>query len=148
MAGPLSDIYFYRYRGQRYPTRKYVLELHDEVLEVSQGRPGVAHLGVIESAVNKPVASLGDDDAYPTFFAKLAAIGYTLAHDHGFSDGNKRTALQVMLNTLEKNGFYPDPSDREKVTAVILAAMNLLDVAGLRVTLMLWCGIDPADAEA
>ena len=36
----------------------------------------------------------------------------------------------------------------EKVTAVILAAMNLLDVAGLRVTLMLWCGIDPADAEA
>ena len=113
MAGPLSDIYFYRYRGQRYPTRKYVLELHDEVLEVSQGRPGVAHLGVIESAVNKPVASLGDDDAYPTFFTKLAAIGYTLAHDHGFSDGNKRTALQVMLNTLEKNGFYPDPSDRD-----------------------------------
>ncbi|WP_425145229.1 type II toxin-antitoxin system death-on-curing family toxin [Deinococcus sp.] len=125
-----------------------MLELHDDVLEVSEGRAGVAHVGVIESAVNKPVASLGSDDAYPTLFTKLAAVGYTLAHDHGFSDGNKRTALQVMLNTLEENRFYPDPTDREKVTAVILAAMNLLNVPGLRITLMLRCGIDPCDQAA
>ena len=148
MTGPLSSAYFFRYRGQKYPTRKYALELHDAVLEASEGRPGVAHPGVVESAVHKPVTSLGNEDAYPTFFSKVAAVGYTLAHDHGFVDGNKRTALQVMLNTLEENGYYPDPTDREKVTAAILAAMNLLNVAGLRVTLMLWCGIDPADGEA
>lgn len=148
MTGPLAPTYFYRYRGQNFPTKKYVLELHDDVLDVSEGRAGVAHVGVIESAVNKPVTSVMGEDAYPTFLTKVAAIGYTLAHDHGFSDGNKRTALVVMLNTLEANGLYPDPTEREKITAAILAAMNLLDVAGLRVTLMLWCGIDPADAEA
>lgn len=122
--------------------------LHDKVLDVSEGRPGVAHICVIESAVSKPITSLGGEDAYPTFFTKVAAIGYTLAHDHGFSDGNKRTALQVMLNTLERNNFYPDRSEREKVTAAILAAMNLADAPSLRVILMLWCGIDPADALA
>ncbi|MVN85437.1 type II toxin-antitoxin system death-on-curing family toxin [Deinococcus sp. HMF7620] len=148
MTGPLSNTYFFRYRGDDYPTKKYVLELHDDVLEVSEGRPGVAHIGVIESAVNKPVTSIMGEDAYPTFFTKVAAIGYTLAHDHGFSDGNKRTALQVMLNTLEENGFYPDPSEREKVTVAVLAAMDMLQVPGLRVALMLWCGIDPADREA
>ena len=147
MTGPLGSTYFYRHRGQSYPTKRYVLVLHEDVLEVSEGRPGVAHVGVIESAVHKPVTSLGGEDAYPTFFTKVAAVGYTLAHDHGFSDGNKRTALQVMLNTLEENGYYPDPTEREKVTAAVLAAMNMLDVAGLRVTLMLWCDIDPEDAE-
>lgn len=131
-----------------YPTKKYVLTLHDDILEVSEGRAGVAHIGVIESAVHKPVASIGGEDAYSTFFEKVAAIGYTLAHDHAFSDGNKRTALQVMLNTIEANGFFPDPTEREKVTASVLAAMNLLDIAGLRITLMLWCNIDPADSEA
>lgn len=53
-----------------------------------------------------------------------------------------------MLNTLERNNFYPDPSEREKVTAAILAAMNLADALSLRVILMLWCGIDAADALA
>lgn len=148
MTGPLANTYFFRYRGMDYPTKKYVLTLHDDILEVSEGRAGVAHIGVIESAVHKPVASIGGEDAYSTFFEKVAAIGYTLAHDHAFSDGNKRTALQVMLNTIEANGFFPDPTEREKVTASVLAAMNLLDIAGLRITLMLWCNIDPADSEA
>ena len=93
----------------------------------------MAQIGVIESPEHKPVPSLGGEDAYLTFFTKVAAIGYTLAHDHGFSDGNKRTAVQVMLNTLERNNFYPDSSEREKVTAAILAAMNLADAPSLRV---------------
>ncbi|UQN06162.1 hypothetical protein [Deinococcus sp. QL22] len=57
MAGPLSSTYFYRYRGMDLPTKIYVPELHDDVLEVSEGRAGVAHIGVIESAVNKRVTS-------------------------------------------------------------------------------------------
>ncbi|WP_168733482.1 type II toxin-antitoxin system death-on-curing family toxin [Deinococcus sp. Arct2-2] len=145
--GP-SKKYFYGHRGQDYPTPAFIYAAHDRILQTSPGRVGIAHESVIESAAATAVDSAFGEDAYPTFFTKLAAIGYTLARDHGFSDGNKRTALQVMLNILEENGFYLDPSDREKVTAAILAAMNLLDVAGLRVTLMLWCGIDPADAEA
>lgn len=137
--------YFYRHRGWDFPTPSFIHATHDRILETSPGRAGTAHPGVIDSAASKAVDSAFGEDAYPTFFSKVAAIGYTLAHDHGFSDGKKRTAL---LATLEQNNLYPDPTEREKLTAAILAAVNLLDVAGLRVTLMLWCGIDSADAEA
>lgn len=122
--------------------------VHDGILQTSPGRLGVAHEGVIESATAKPTDSAFGEDAYPTFFTKVAAVGYTLAHDHGFSDGNKRTALEVMTLTLKRNGLYPDPTEREAATVMVLVAMGLLDVPGLRVALMAWCGIDPADAEA
>lgn len=122
--------------------------VHDGILQTSPGRAGVAHEGVIESAAAKAVESAFGEDAYATFFTKVAAIGYTLAHDHGFSDGNKRTALEVMLLTLKRNGLSPDPSEREAATVMVLTAMGLLTVPGLRVVLMAWCGIDPADAEA
>ncbi|WP_328774642.1 type II toxin-antitoxin system death-on-curing family toxin [Deinococcus aquaedulcis] len=122
--------------------------MHDSILRVSPGRSGVAHPGVIQSATAKATDSAFAEDAYATLFTKVAAIGYTLAHDHGFSDGNKRTALQVMLLTLKRNGLQASPSEREAATNTMMVAMGRLDVAGLRVALMLWCGIDPADAEA
>ncbi len=140
--------FFYRYRGDDYPTPSFIYAVHDKILTVSAGRTGTAHSAVIESAAAKPTDSAFGDDAYPNLFAKVAAIGYTLAHDHGFSDGNKRTALEVMLLTLKRNGYRPNPSDREAAVAMVLVAMGLTSIDGLRVILMLWCGIDPADAEA
>jgi death on curing protein len=141
-------MYFERYRGHRYPTEKYVFAIHESVLAAAGGRHGINNAGVIASAVSKPVQSIGGDDAYPTLFTKIAAIGLTLAHDHPFSDGNKRTALTVMLATLEANRFYPNPTEREAITIMVLVAMGLLDIAGLRIALMIWCGIDPSDATA
>jgi death on curing protein len=139
---------FHRHRGWDFPTPAFIYASHERILDTSPGRAGIAHESVIESAASKPTESAFGEDAYPTFFTKVAAIGYTLAHDHGFSDGNKRTALEVMLLTLKRNDFYPDPTEREAATVMVLAAMSLLPIAGLRVVLMAWCGIDPADAEA
>lgn len=145
---PLSNKYFYRYRGQSYPTVKYLLYAHDLMLSLSEGRAGVADRGKLESAARQPVQSAGGEDAYGTFFAKVAALGVRLAHDHGFNDGNKRTSLFVMRSTLEENGYYPDPSDREAATVMVLIAMGLLDIPATRIALMLWCEIDPADTTA
>jgi len=145
---PFPKGFFYRHRGWDFPTPAFVYFVHDGILQTSPGRAGVAHESVIESAASKAVDSAFGEDAYPTFFTKVAAIGYTLAHDHGFSDGNKRTALEIMTLTLRRNDFHPDPTEREAATVMVLTAMGLLEVPGLRVALMAWCGIDPADAEA
>ena len=145
---PFAKGFFYRHRGWDFPTPAFVYFVHEGILLTSPGRAGVAHESVIESAASKPTESAFGEDAYPTFFTKVAAIGYTLAHDHGFSDGNKRTALEVMKLTLTRNALYPDPSEREAATVMVLAAMGLLEVAGLRIALMAWCGVDPADSEA
>lgn len=146
MAFP--NTHFHRHRGQSFPTPALIYLIHDAILRVSPGRAGVAHEAVIESAAAKPVESAFGEDAYPTFFTKVAALGSTLAHDHGFSDGNKRTALEVMSLTLKRNGFFPTPTEREAATVMILVAMGLLDIQGLRVALMMWCGVDPADQNA
>jgi death on curing protein len=140
--------YFERYRGYKYPTEAFILNLHTQILQESGGREGLNNPGVIASAVNKPHQSVGGEDAYSTLFTKVAAIGLTLAHDHPFSDGNKRTAYTVMLATLEANTYYPQPSEREAATVMVLVAMGLLGIAGLRIALMMWCGIDPSDAAA
>lgn len=108
----------------------------------------MAHTSVIQSAASKPLESAFGEEAYPTLFAKVAALGHTLAHDHGFTDGNKRTALEVMLLTLKRDGFSPNPTEREAATVMVLIAMGLLTVPGVRVALMAWCGIDPADDMA
>lgn len=145
---PFAEGYFHRHRGWSFPTPALIHLIHDGILETSPGRAGVAHEGVLESAASKPVESAFGADAYPTLFGKVAALGYTLAHDHGFSDGNKRTALEVMTLTLKRNGFAPNPTEREAATVMVLTAMGFLTVPGLRVALMAWCGIDPADDTA
>ncbi|GGR07204.1 hypothetical protein [Deinococcus ruber] len=53
-----------------------------------------------------------------------------------------------MLLTLKRNGLHPDPSEREAATVMVLVAMGLLSIPGLRVALMAWCGIDPSDQDA
>ena len=131
-----------------FPTVKYLKFVHEAVLVESPGRPGILDEGQLVSAARQPIQSAGGEDAYPTFFWKVAATGTRVAHDHSFEDANKRTSLQVMLSTLEQNDFYPEPEEREAAIIMVLTAMGLLDIAGLRIALMMWCGIDPADQEA
>ena len=75
-------------------------------------------------------------------------MGYTLAHDHGFRDGNKRTAVLTMFATLENNGFYPDPQGNSVDIVIVLTAMGLLKIEGLRVALLMWCGLEAGDQES
>jgi death-on-curing protein len=51
---------------------------------------GIRDLGLIESALNRPKNLLLYND--PDIFDLAAAYGYGLARNHGFIDGNKRTA--------------------------------------------------------
>jgi death on curing protein len=48
--------------------------------------------GLLESAVLRPQATTFGDDAYPTLHEKAAALLHSLARNHPFVDGNKRTA--------------------------------------------------------
>lgn len=52
--------------------------------------------GRLASAVQLMLSGASDVEFYPTLPDKAAILGYSLAHDHGFADGNKRTAFQAM----------------------------------------------------
>jgi len=98
-----------------------VLAVHDEQLAVHGGLAGIRDRGAVESALARPrnlVAYEACDDV-----ARLAAAyAYGIARNHGFSDGNKRTALVTADLFLMLNGY-------ELVSAPVENVLTILGVA-------------------
>lgn len=84
-----------------YFTYEKLLEVHEKVLGVSGGMAGVKDEGLLQS----PLAFIQDDDYYPTFSDKLTHLVFALIKNHGFNDGNKRTALAAGGLLLILNGY-------------------------------------------
>jgi death-on-curing protein len=66
--------------------------------------------GAIDSAVGRPRATAFGEDAYPSVWEKAAALMHSLARNHGFVDGNKRTAWVSAMTFLTVNGHPLDPA--------------------------------------
>ena len=98
-----------------------VLAIHDRQLAEHGGPDGVRDQGAIESALARPqcLAAYGDPDAA----ALAAAYAYGLLRNHGFADGNKRTAWVVARLFLSDNGLRLR-FDRSEVVHVIEAAAS------------------------
>ena len=79
-----------------------VLAIHDQQIAEHGGAAGILDMGSIESALARPrnLASYSAADV----FDLAAEYGYGIARNHGFADGNKRTAYVVVLLFLRLNG--------------------------------------------
>jgi len=84
-----------------YFTYEKLLAIHDKVLAVSGGMAGVKDEGLLRG----PVEFIQDDNYYPTFSDKITHLVYSLVKNHGFNDGNKRTALAAGGLLLMLNGY-------------------------------------------
>lgn len=95
-----------------------VLAVHDEQLAVHGGLSGIRDRGAVESALARPrnlVAYEACDDV-----ARLAAAyAYGIARNHGFPDGNKRTALVTADLFLMLNGYELVSSPVENVLTIL-----------------------------
>lgn len=89
----------------RYLTLEETLYLHHEAIRCFGGHPGIADLGLIQSAVNRPQATFGGKELYPTIHDKAAALVESLVQNHGFVDGNKRVGAYALGLFLELNGY-------------------------------------------
>ena len=80
-----------------------VLAIHDRQLAEHRGADGIRDPGLVESALARPVnlARYGEPDAA----ALAAACAWGLARNHGFVDGNKRTAWVAARLFLADNGY-------------------------------------------
>jgi death-on-curing protein len=88
-----------------YLTVEEVVRLQEMVIAQSGGLPGVKNRGLVESAVALPKQSFGGNELYPSVAEKAAALGFSLARNHGFNDGNKRIAHAAMEAFLVLNGY-------------------------------------------
>jgi death-on-curing protein len=80
---------------------KWALKKHDDVIKVSGGLEGVHHINLLESAL----AFIKHDEYYPTFPEKITHLIYSVAKNHIFADGNKRTAIALGGYFLTINGY-------------------------------------------
>jgi death-on-curing protein len=94
-----------------------VLDFHAEQLALFGGADGVRDMGLLESALARPINKFayGETD----FAALAAAYGFGIAKNHPFVDGNKRTALASMIVFLGLNRIDLDAT-QDEATAIIL----------------------------
>ncbi|MBT2466463.1 type II toxin-antitoxin system death-on-curing family toxin [Streptomyces sp. ISL-66] len=81
----------------------------------------VRDVGLLESAVHRPSAAMFGEEAYPDVIDKAAALLQSLAINHPFFDGNKRTAWLSCVTFLAMNGvdLWPDIDAAERLVIAV-----------------------------
>ena len=91
--------------------------VHFDLLRSHGGMPGVRDQAVLESALARGRQRLSYEPG-SDLASLAAAIGYGLARNHPFNDGNKRVAFVVMVVFLGLNGLDLEVPETEVVTVV------------------------------
>jgi death-on-curing protein len=78
--------------------------IHDRQIDEHGGLDGVRDREAIESALSRPQNLAVYGEPAPDVPALAAAYAFGLASNHGFADGNKRTAWIVARLFLRLNG--------------------------------------------
>ncbi|WP_293359192.1 Fic family protein [Mycolicibacterium sp.] len=94
-------------------------------------KPGftVADHGLVESALNRPRASVFGVDAYVTIQLKAAALLQSKETNRVLADGNRRTARSVTRLFCGLNSYGVCPTEQGRFDLSIAAATRQLDTA-------------------
>jgi death-on-curing protein len=95
---------------------------------------GLRDRGAIEAAIARPYSGY-----YRSIAAKAAALVHSLALNHGFIDGNKRTAAAAMSLFLHRSGYTLTAGEEDQLN--IDVEQMVLDVVEHRMSfdeLVLW----------
>lgn len=101
-------------------SREEILRVHQMLIDLYGGMPGLRDDGLLRSALAQPEATFDGTYLHGELEEMAAAYAVHLARNHPFVDGNKRVALAAMLIFLELNG-RPLHVEREELYAVMMA---------------------------
>ncbi|TPF19336.1 hypothetical protein CBE79_04395 [Priestia megaterium] len=110
----------------KYLTIDQVIEINKRMILMYNDNEqiGVKDRGLLESAVYKPQQTLFEKDAYKTIYDKAAVLLHSIAKNHAFYNGNKRTALMSMIVFLYTNGLKFTMSDSKADEFVVRIVKN------------------------
>jgi death-on-curing protein len=108
-----------------------VQALHDRQLSEHGGLPGVRDQGALEFALARPLNLAAYEE--PDTAALAAAYAFGLARNHGFADGNKRSAWVVARLVLMMNGIEIAFDKGDALKMVLALAAGELDEAGVAI---------------
>jgi len=84
---------------------------------------GIQSAEMLLSALNEPRQTFDKKELYPDVLDKASCYMRSLARNHAFQNGNKRTALLVTVTFLEKNG-YEVVANSEKLYKLVEDIVN------------------------
>lgn len=91
------------------------LTAHDEALKYG-GRDGITSLHLIESAIGRPYSGY-----HRTIAGKSAALLESMVGNHGFTDGNKRTAWLLVELLVSRSGYTLEIGENERLDDFVVA---------------------------
>ena len=97
----------------------------------------VRDLGLLDSAVVRPMSSAFGEDAYPTLTLKAAALLHSIVTNHALVDGNKRLGWLATTVFLDTNGEPVELADDDAFQLVLATAEGSLDVEDIAAQLTL-----------
>lgn len=86
--------------------------------------------GLLDSALNRPRATVFGEDAYKGLDLKAAAMTQSIIKNHPMIDGNKRSSWFALNSFLELNGYTLSATQTEAFDFVIGIATDLLSLEG------------------
>jgi death-on-curing protein len=96
---------------------------HVRLIKEFGGAIGVLDVGLLESALNRPVTGVEGQAHYRTPFERAGVLWLGLIRNHGFVDGNKRTATAAMARWLIAEG-YRLRSEQDDLVEMAVAIAN------------------------
>jgi death-on-curing protein len=106
----------------KYLTPGQVLFIHARLFAETGGEQGIRDLGLLQSAVSRPLAVFDGNDLYADVHSKAAALLESLLKAQPFVDGNKRTGITAAALFLGANGYHLTASNQEVESFVLSIA--------------------------
>jgi death-on-curing protein len=106
-----------------------VLVLHDRLLALHGGAPGLRDKALLESALARARQHFAYAES-PNIIDMATAYTAGIVRDYPFVDGNKRTGFVVGILFLELNGYLFTASQEDTANAVLELAAGSLDEPG------------------
>ncbi|MCQ2558041.1 MAG: type II toxin-antitoxin system death-on-curing family toxin [Oscillospiraceae bacterium] len=100
--------------------------IHSLVIKTTGGLDGLRDRPGLEAAIAAPMQTFGGQDLFASELEKIARLGFGLASNHAYIDGNKRIGAMMTQLMLKWNGYALNLAEGE------LAEMFIAIAAGER----------------
>ncbi len=116
----------------KYLSAEEILIIHAAILDETGGLHGVRDVNLLDSAAHRARVSFVRRELYKTVFEKAAAYLHSLAMNHVFLDGNKRTSIASSARFLDLNKYVLEADNKEIerfVLSVVIEKLEINDIA-------------------
>lgn len=86
-------------------TVEQIIMIHSKIIAKTGGLDGIRDMNGLESAFAAPMQTFDGKELFKTDLEKIARLGYGLAANHAFIDGNKRIGAMMTQLLLKWNGY-------------------------------------------